>query len=172
MSSWPPFGIEHWLPRFDIGQRHDIAVSGSAEQALAAALVAPAAPDRLIRMLFRLRGLEPHGSIREFMATNGFTVLEETTTTFVVGLVARRRRIPLADAAAWRQASFPGSIKIAADFRAEPQASGARLITETRVAAMDRQALRVFRLYWLVVGPFSKLIRRRWLRAAAAGATS
>jgi len=37
MSSGPPFGIEHWLPRFDIGQRHEHAVSGSAEQALAAA---------------------------------------------------------------------------------------------------------------------------------------
>jgi hypothetical protein len=160
-------GIEHWLPRFDIGQRHEIAVSGSAQQALAAALAAPAAPDRLVRALFRLRGLDPHGSIRAFMASNGFTVLEETPTTFVVGLVARSRRIPVADAAAWRQANPPGSIKIAADFRAEPRGSGARLITETRVAAMDQRALLGFRLYWLVVGPFSKLIRRRWLRAAA-----
>ena len=170
MRSGPPAGIENWLPRYDIGQRHEVVLSASAEQAVAAALSTPAAPDRLVRALFRLRGLDPHGSIRAFMAANGFTVLEETATTFVVGLVACRRNIPVADAAAWRQASLPGSIRIAADFRAEPRGSGTRLITETRVAAMDRRALWGFRLYWLLVGPFSKLIRRRWLRAAAEGA--
>jgi hypothetical protein len=30
--------------------------------------------------------------------------------------------------------------------------------------------LPVFRAYWLVVGPFSALIRRRWLRAIARSA--
>jgi hypothetical protein len=70
------------------------------------------------------------------MVTNGFTVLEQTATTYVVGLVSRGRR-------------------------------GSRLITETRVAATEKRALLGFRLYWVVVGPFSKLIRRRWLRALA-----
>jgi hypothetical protein len=40
------------------------------------------------------------------------------------------------------------------------------LATETRVAAMDAEARRAFRRYWLAVGPFSALIRRRWLAAA------
>jgi len=39
------------------------------------------------------------------------------------------------------------------------------LSTETRVQAVDDRSRRAFRLYWLVVGPFSSLIRRRWLRA-------
>ena len=38
--------------------------------------------------------------------------------------------------------------------------------TETRVAAMDARSRRAFRAYWLAVGPFSALIRRRWLAAA------
>jgi len=139
------------------------------EQALRHALAAPAAPDRLIRLLFRLRGLDPDGSIEQFMAANGFTVLERTPTTYVVGVLAHRRRLPLAGPAAWRNAASPWSIKIATDFRAEPGPVGARVITETRVAAHDGPALLTFRLYWLIVGPFSKLIRRRWLRAAAAG---
>jgi hypothetical protein len=42
------------------------------------------------------------------------------------------------------------------------------LSTETRVQAVDDAALRAFRRYWRVVGPFSGLIRRRWLRAAQA----
>jgi hypothetical protein len=162
-------GIDSWLPTFDVGQRHEIDVAASAEQALQAALVAPAAPDRFVRLLFRLRGLRPDGSIQHFMASNGFTVLEHTGTTYVVGIVTRSRPVPLADPAAWRAATLPRTVKIAADIRAEPKPGGARLITETRVSAADVRALVSFRLYWLVVGPFSKMIRRRWLRAATAG---
>ncbi len=39
---------------------------------------------------------------------------------------------------------------------------------ETRVQAVDDRSRRAFRLYWLVVGPLSSLIRRRWLRAVEA----
>jgi hypothetical protein len=38
-------------------------------------------------------------------------------------------------------------------------------VTETRVTATDRRALFLFRAYWLIIGPFSALIRRRWLHA-------
>lgn len=161
-------GINGWLPTFDVAERHEILVSLPPEQALGQALAAPAAPDGFVRLLFRLRGLRPGGSIQHFMAANGFTVLEQTPTTYVVGLVARGRRVQLANAAAWQAASLPGSVKIAADFRAEPVAGGSRLITETRVSATGGLALLSFRAYWLMVGPFSKLIRRRWLRAVAA----
>jgi hypothetical protein len=51
-----------------------------------------------------------------------------------------------------------------------PGADGhSRLSTETRVLALDGKSRLAFRIYWLVVGPFSALIRRRWLRAIAAG---
>jgi hypothetical protein len=60
-----------------------------------------------------------------------------------------------------------GRIEIAVAFWAEPSGSGSTLHTETRVRAGHRAARRWFRLYWLVVRPFSGLIRRRWLRAAA-----
>lgn len=162
-------GINSWLPTFDVGERHEIDVALPPEQALQRALAAPAAPDRLVRLLFRLRGLRPEGSIQHFMATNGFTVLEKSTTTYVVGLVARGRHLPLADAAAWRAAAPPGTLKVAADFRAEDAPGGSRLITETRVLAADGAALLGFRLYWLLIAPFSKLIRRRWLRAILTG---
>lgn len=160
-------GIHAWLPDFDVGERHEIGVTLPADQALLQALAVPAAPDRFVELLFRLRGLKPEGSIEEFMAANGFTVLERTPTTYVVGMLVRGRRLPLAGPDAWRATVPDRSIRIAADFRTEPTASGSRVITETRVAAADARALLVFRLYWMIIGPFSKLIRRRWLRAAA-----
>jgi hypothetical protein len=59
----------------------------------------------------------------------------------------------------------PGTVRMAIDFRAEAIDGRSRLSTETRIAAVDAGALRRFRAYWLVVGPFSALIRRRWLAA-------
>ena len=165
-------GIDSWLPTFDVGERHEVALSLSPEQALTRALAVPVAPDGFVRLLFRLRGLRPSGSIEQFMAANGFIMLERTPTTYVVGLVARGYRVRKGNAVAWRVADAPRSVRVAADFRAEPAPGGSRLITETRVAASDRLALLGFRAYWLLVGPFSKLIRRRWLRAAAACASS
>ncbi len=46
------------------------------------------------------------------------------------------------------------------------------LSTETRVQLTDARSRRSFRRYWLVVRPFSGLVRRAWLRAIARRATS
>lgn len=97
------------------------------------------------------------------MSASGFTILEHTPATFVVGLIAPRCAVSLLDAA-WHQPSPPESVKIVVDFLAEARAAGSMLITETRVAATTGRALLVFRMYWLFIAPFSRLIRRRWLR--------
>jgi hypothetical protein len=60
---------------------------------------------------------------------------------------------------------------MAMDLRAEPLPGGCSLlVTETRVAAVDEHARRAFLRYWRLVGPFSRLIRRRWLAAIARSA--
>ena len=93
----------------------------------------------------------------------GFDTLAHTPTEVVVA----------ASGTPWRLSgglrSFAvagrGTVLIAADIRAIPAPGGCVLSTETRVQAVDDRARRAFRRYWLVVGPFSSLIRRRWLRA-------
>ena len=52
------------------------------------------------------------------------------------------------------------------DLRARPDGDGSRLETETRVFLTDRASRRRFAAYWLVIRPFSGLVRRRWLQAA------
>jgi hypothetical protein len=49
------------------------------------------------------------------------------------------------------------------DLRARPAPGGSILSTETRVAGGGLR----FAAYWLAIRPFSGLIRRRWLIAAA-----
>ncbi len=58
--------------------------------------------------------------------------------------------------------SEPGWAKMAANFRID----NGDFTTETRVYLTDRTARRAFRRYWLVIRPFSGLIRRSWLHAA------
>jgi hypothetical protein len=54
-------------------------------------------------------------------------------------------------------------LEIVFDLRARPSDAGSVLSTETRVSGGGAR----FRIYWLDVRPFSGLIRRRWLIAAA-----
>ena len=55
----------------------------------------------------------------------------------------------------------PGWAKIVANFRV----SEGELTTETRVLLTDERSRRAFGRYWLLIRPFSGLIRRRWLAA-------
>src|SRR5262245_21018307 len=167
-------GVAEWLPRVDVRERHPRVIPLDPERALAVARATPVCPDRLVRRLFRLRSFgSPTESIGEYFAHHGFLVLQETPTVFVFGMALRRgqpRRA--AYVASWR-AWGPTGLQIAADFEAVPVDDGhSRLITETRVRALDRRSRLAFRIYWLVIGPFSALIRRRWLRAIAARSTS
>ena len=129
------------------------------------ALAAPAAPDRLTAALFRARGLRRGTTIQELFDADRIRDDRRSPTEVVFA----------ASGTPWRPsgglrpfaAAEPGTVRVATDIRAVAVAGGCVLSTETRVQAVDDAARRAFRRYWLVVGPFSGLIRRRWLRAAA-----
>lgn len=165
--------IDHWLPRFDVNERHEVELRLGPAAALELVLSLPAAGDPIVRLLVAARGMTGRSeTLERFFLAHRFVVLEQTPTSWVAGAVGavwrpRAGLVPLRDADAWRAASVPGTVKAAVEFRAEPVARGSRLSTETRVLAADARARRAFRLYWLVIGPFSGLIRRRWLAAAA-----
>jgi hypothetical protein len=168
--------IDDWLPRYDVHERHEIELPVPPERALELVLSMPAAADHIVGLLIRARGMTArHESLERFFLAHRFVVLSRSATEFVAGAVGavwrpRGGLVHLADAEAWRAAAVPGTIKAAVDFRAEATEEGSRLSTETRVLAADGRARMAFRLYWLVVGPFSALIRRRWLAAAMASA--
>ena len=156
------------LPEFDWHEVHTVDLPCTAERALETVLALPVAPDRIVRLLFGLRGLAPGRAIGESFEHVGFETLARSETQVVAA----------AAGTPWRRSgglrrfddAGPGMVRMAIDFRAEPLLSGCRLSTETRIAAVDESARRAFRRYWLVVGPFSALIRRRWLAAASAAA--
>ena len=157
--------LDRWLPHYDVHEWHSRALSVEPAPALAALLATPVGCDALTRALRALRGLGGGAiPIGRFFETLGFSVLEQTETLLVVGASGRPWR-PRGALGPFDQAR-PGTVRVATDFRAEPAAGGSLLSTETRVAAADEAARRAFWRYWLLVGPFSALIRRRWLAAA------
>jgi hypothetical protein len=169
-------GIDAWLPRYDVHERHEIELPVSPERALELVLSIPAAPNAVVRLLYGMRGMTARDeSLERFFLAHRFVVLARTPTELVAGAVGavwrpRGGLVPLDGPEAWRAAAVPGTIKAAVEFSARPTPGGSRLSTETRVLAADARARRAFRLYWLVVGPFSALIRRRWLAATMASA--
>jgi len=155
--------LDRFLPEWDVHEVHSIELPVTPARAVELALAAPSVPDGIVRVLYRLRGLSGQGSIEEAFTRMGFDVLAREETEVVVGAAGTPWRPgggikPFAEAG-------PGTVRMAADFRAEPLANGSsRLTTETRIAAVDANARRRFLRYWRVIGPFSALIRRRWLR--------
>jgi hypothetical protein len=158
--------LDRWLPEFDVHELHEIDVAAPPETALAAALGIPVAPDAVVRTLFRVRGLPGGGSLEGAMRAIGFTELERTPELLVLGGAGRPWR-PGSRLVGFDRAG-EGQVRMAFALWAEPAGDGSRLATETRVLAVGPAARRSFRRYWLAVGPFSALIRRRWLKAAAA----
>ena len=161
--------LDDLLPDYDVRERHQRWVAAAPKDAVAAALGVPLAPDALVRALFRVRGIPGGGSVYGTLRALGFEQLVCADDRVVLGAAGRpwspRGRIaPFASAG-------PGQVRVAVSIEAAAEGDGARLATETRVAAADASARRAFRRYWLVVGPFSALIRRRWLAAAARAAT-
>jgi len=150
--------IDEVLPRYDVHEVHSVACARTLDDALAA----PVAADPVVRVLFRLRGLRTDGTIGEVFARMKFSEVAHDHDEIVFAGAGTPWRPggglrPFADAP-------PGTVRIAINFRRERD----RLSTETRVQAMDDKARRAFLRYWRVVGPFSALIRRRWLRQIAA----
>ena len=162
-------GLDDLLPNYDHNEVHTVDVEADAETAIGAFLATAAAPDAVTRILLGLRGLRPQGTIVESLTRLGFTVLRRDPTEIVLGVAGRPwtrggGMHGFADAG-------PGDVRVAFDVRATPT-DGRRcvLMTETRIQATDEVSRRAFDRYWRVVRPFSGLIRRRWLRAAARSA--
>lgn len=125
---------------------------------------------RIVRLLFRLRGMPRSGIGLEGLERMGFRVLaHEPEREVVLGLIGRfwTREGQLRRFEPHEFASFdePGWAKATWSFRVAPLPDGRSLLeTETRVHCTDAASRRRFRLYWMAIRPFSGLIRRVALR--------
>jgi hypothetical protein len=117
------------------------------------------------------RGPRPGVLTLDDLLRSGFVLLAERPAEEIVfGIVGKFWQpaggVREVDAAGFRDLEEPGWAKAAWSFSVADAGPGAtRLATETRVRCTDAASRRRFRAYWLVVRPFSGVIRRSILRA-------
>jgi hypothetical protein len=147
-----------------------VTVDAGADHSYRSVLTVDLFRSRIIRMLYRVRGLSAKGplTVRD-MTRLGFVVLDEDPgTEIVLGLVGRfwqaKGSLRQVEASDFAEFSEPGYGKAVMNFLVQPAGPGRSTITtETRVLATDPDSLRSFRRYWTLIGPFSGLTRRRML---------
>ena len=154
------------LPVYHHRERHTIGIVATPERALAAARETRLDDVPLVGFLFRLRGLRAaaDGPVWDALRGEGFRDFDDETLTLIGKPWSPAGHLRTVDD--FVGFAEPGWAKMAMDLRAVPAGAGARLETETRIYLTDASARRRFRAYWLVIRPFSGLVRRSWLRAA------
>jgi hypothetical protein len=161
-----PFDLDAWLPAPAIRTRHRCAAHaepGTLWDAAGALRVDATGPlGRLVR--WRIPGLPDGVTFRGLFAAPPFTVLAEGERWSVSGLAGRiwtlRRDYPALDSAeaftAWAQ---PGTVRVLFAHGVVADGDGrSSLLSEARVAPVDRRAAVRLRALWAVVGPWERLI--------------
>ena len=177
--------LDEFIPEYDFQERHGTLVDVPKEGVRRAVQEWRTTESFLWRLLLRLRGLgRPQGSLREWAEAMGFLCLAETEDEVVYGQIGRfwvtderDALISPRTAEEFRRFNDPRYAVAAMSVSVEPLAPDrTRLCTETRIRALGSEARRRFRLYWLLVRPFSGLLRRSMLngikeRALRSGAS-
>ena len=149
--------LDAYLPTYEFSTRHEVAVEADAADADKALREVTFGDVPLVRALVFARGLgvaRERQKVLETLSRRG-TVLEDIPGEgLILSLEGQFWRLR------WRGPEPPATVLLAF------LAGQGGLATETRVHVPDPDSRRKFRMYWLVVRPFSGLIRMLVLRAA------
>ena len=162
--------IDRLLPAWDFAERHTLRVAAPPHVVDAHVRSLDLSASRVVRILFTLRGMPKGSTGIDGMERMGFRLLaDEPGREIVLGLIGRfwtpTGGLCRFDAVDFTRFEEPGWAKAVWGFRMTPLDGGATLLeTETRVRCTDAASRRRFRVYWLMVRPFSGLIRQIALR--------
>ena len=161
--------IDEFLSEYDFVETHDISIRASAADVYRVTSEVDFSESCLIRWLLRIRGLSTENVTLASLQRSRFEVLGETPgRELLLGLVGRfwtpggdMKKI---DAESFKKFNSAGYAKAVWNFALQPDGPDLRLSTETRVKCTDSESRRWFGLYWMLVRPFSGLIRLEMLR--------
>lgn len=175
--------MERSVPAPAVVSRHSMRVRASPERTFDALRDTDFNGSWIVRLLFALRSLPSALGRRDVnrrglgltlraLEKQGFIVLEELPPTrLVYGLLGQfwtpSGNIQRVTAAGFHAFDDPTFAKAEWSFEIQPSAGGSIVSTQTSVRIGAAAQQRIFRLYWLFVGPFSGLIRLEMLRAIA-----
>ena len=161
---------DRFLPEYDFIETHEILINASATHIYSKLRTLNLGQSAVISWLLRLRGFRiPFFSIAEFERFGFATLAEVPNEEWLMGLVGQFWRptgnMQAISAENFAQFQRRGFAKSVWSFHLS-SASGNRTLvtTETRVLCLDGNSRRWFRLYWLLIAPFSAWIRRAMLQ--------
>jgi hypothetical protein len=166
--------LDGWLPAATIRTQHRRASTATADRLWESARAVRLADTRTLGRLVRWRipGTGAGTTFDRLLRAYPFMLLEEGEHLIVSGLCGRiwtlARDYPRLEApAAFRDWREPGTVRVLIAHWLEPLGDGrTELVSEARVAAVDRTAALRLRALWLVVGPFDHLIGAEGLTVA------
>jgi len=162
--------IDQVLPTCDISARYKMDIHAPIERVYSSARYLDMSDSWMVRWLYRLRGLPQNSLTLDGMLKWGFVLLaDQPSQEIVFGLIGRfwthSAQIQPVTADTFVEFHQQGYAKAVGNIAFTPQGADlVRVTTETRVYCPDDASRRNFRLYWLVIGPFSGIIRKEWLR--------
>jgi hypothetical protein len=167
--------LDTWLPAATIRTRHRCAAAAAPDRLWECTRAVRLADTRTLGRLVRWRipGTPVASTFDDLLRGYPFTVLEEGERLLVSGLCGRiwtlARDYPRLDEAAdFRAWSEPGTVRVLIAHWVQSAADGrAEIVSEARVAPVDRAAAMRLRALWIVVGPFDHLVGAEGLTVAA-----
>jgi hypothetical protein len=175
--SVPHQKIDDFLPSFDIAAAYNIRIEAPAATVYECLLRADFSQSWIVRLLMTLRSgrlsrrTSTTKDLRQWLRGTGFIELKEVPAQEIIIGVAGRFWRPdggrCMDLSADDFVAFcrPGYTKVAWNFTLASAATDTTVLsTETRIQCFGRSARWKFRMYWILVGPFSGLIRKALLK--------
>lgn len=169
--------IDEWLPEYQVRARYSLLVRASVERTYAALAKANFSNLAIVRGLMRLRGYRlnqeraPTSNLPNGNPQYGSFLLLATVPQqeVLLGIAGRFWRpdggiVTGLTPEEFRAFDREGYAKAAWNFSLAPATADTQLGTETRVQTFGRAAATRFRFYWLLVGPFSGLMRKAMLQ--------
>jgi len=165
--------LDRLMPHCDVFERHAITTTASPDRVYAALRTADFTAHPVVKALLALRGMArrpaPALGAGAFRRQGLFVIGDDPPRELVIGLEGPfwqpACRLRTVNAATFAMPVTGNVARGAWNFFVEAMSDGrTRLSTETRVLCSDQSRLK-FRLYWLLVRPFSGLTRRFMLRS-------
>ncbi len=167
-----PMLIDDFVPKYEFRERHSTVVRASSQTTMSAAEEWQPRESMLWRVLLVLRGVgKPRGTFWEWAEGMGFLCLARTDSEVVYGQIGRfwslRERsaiVSLRTEEEFRTFTDPRFAVAVVAITVEPATADSTLLsTETRVHVLSRSSRRRMGLYWLLIRPFSGLLRHSML---------
>jgi hypothetical protein len=157
--------LDRWLPAPVLCTRHRREGPASQEELWAAAATVRLRDCRILGRLIRARIPGLHAGLRfdELFRSAPFNLLDEGTT---YALSSRGDFARLAEPADFLTWDVPGTVRVLFAIWAEPAGDGSALVSEVRIAAVDRRAARYLRALEPFIGAFQGLVGTEPLRIA------